>query len=152
MKRFVVAFLLVTGPGVAGAQVPVSSHPPLVNQYIEDGLEQRSPAWWKALESQLALTLDKSVEQVDEVSLQNVIYFATNHSDRMRLTDSAPSLMEIYEHHQHAGFRMMALAALHAIGDERYLARAYSLTQHANSERLNRMARAALADVHERNR
>ncbi len=152
MKRFVAAFLLVTGPGISAAQVPVSSHPPLVNQYIEDGLERRSPAWWKALESQLTLTLDKPVEQVDEVSLQNVIYFATNHSDRVQLADSAPLLMEIYEHHQHAGFRMMALAALHAIGNEKYLERAYSLTRHANSERLNRMARAALADVHERNR
>ncbi len=152
MKRFLFALLLAFGPGVVRAQVPVDESRPLVNDYIEDGLNQRSRTWWRALESQLAVTLDRPVQQVAEVSLQNVIYFANNHSDRVDLTEAAPLLMNIYRDHDLVGFRMMALAALHAIGDDEYLREAYVVARRSDSERVQKMARAALADMHREDR
>lgn len=151
MKRFLCVFLLAFGPGIVRAQIPVATDPPLVNQFIENSLEQRSRAWWRALGSQLALTLDRPVDQVAEVSLQNVIYFANNHADRVDLSDAAPLLMEIYRKHELVGFRIMALSALHAIGDEAFLEQAYRLARQSDSERVRRMARAALADAYRHN-
>ena len=152
MKRFLFALLMVFGPGVVHAQVPVTEARPLVNDYIEDGLNQRSRTWWKALESQLVLTLDRPVQHVAEVSLQNVIYFANNHSDRIDLAQAAPLLMNIYRDHELVGYRMMALSALHALGDEEYLREAYEVARRSDSERVRKMARAALADVHRHNK
>ncbi len=152
MKRFIFVFALVFGPGMVRAQVPVGVDPPLVNQYVENSLEHRSRNWWKALGSQLTLTLDRPVDQVAEVSLQNVIYFAANHRQRVDLRDALPLLARIYEQHDHIGFRMMALSALHAIGDEEYLRNAYQIARRADSDRVRKMARAALADVYRQNR
>lgn len=148
MKRFLFTLMLVFAPGVIRAQVPIDTGRPLVNEYIENALEQRSSTWWTALSSQLALTLDKPVEYVAEVSLQNIIYFANNHRDRMDLREAAPLLMNIYRDHDLVGFRIMALSALHAIGDERYLREAYQISRRSDSERVRRMAHAALADVY----
>jgi len=36
----------------------------------------------------------------------------------VKLRDAGPHLLGIYRRHEHVEFRMMALAALHAIGDE----------------------------------
>ncbi len=152
MKRFLFALMLAFGPGLVQAQVPIDEGKPLVNEYIEKGFEQQSRTWWKALGSQLVLTLDRPVDRVAEVSLQNVIYFATNHRDRVDLADAAPLLMNIYRNHDLIGFRMMALSALHAIGDEAYLREAYVLARRDDSGRVRKMARAALADVYRHNK
>ncbi len=152
MKRFLLILLVMFAPRVVDAQVPVSHEPPLVNQFVEDALEQRSAAWWKALERQLILTLDKPANHVAEVSLQNVIYFANNHGHRLDLSDAVQPLMEIYRHHDRVGFRMMALSALHVIGDQDAIEEAFQFARRSDSDRIRRMARAALADVYRRNR
>ena len=152
MKRFLFALMLIFGPGLVRAQVPVGDEKPLVNEFIEEGFEQQSRTWWKALGTQLALTLDRPVNQVAEVSLQNVIYFATNHRDRVDLRDAAPLLMNIYRNHELIGFRMMALSALHAIGDEEHLREAFVVALRSDSDRVRKMARAALADVYRHNK
>jgi hypothetical protein len=148
MKRFLFALILLSGPGPVRAQVPIEEGKPLVNEYIDDGFEQRSRTWWRALESQLVLSLDRPADRVAEVSLQNVIYFATNHRDRVDLGEAAPLLMNVYRNHDLVGFRMMALSALHAIGDENYLREAYAAARRGDSDRVRKMARAALADVY----
>lgn len=128
------------------AQVPVAADTPLVNQFIDDHYAQRSPAWWNALGRQLTLLLDKPVEQVDVAALQNVIYFATHHRDKVLLNDASPKLMAIYLEHEQAATRTMALAALHAIGDAEAMAK---LRRHVPTEQnawLKRRTIAALND------
>ncbi len=148
MKRLTTLLAVLLLPNLAAAQIPVPAEVPLVNQYIADTFEQRSPAWWNALESQLLLMLDRPVEQVDENVLRNVIFFAHNHSERLQLGKASTKLLKIYKDREDTGYRILALAALHAVGGEEELREAYRIARAENSERIFRMTRAALADLY----
>ena len=100
------------------AQEQAAALPSSVDQYVADSYEKRSKAWWKALERQLTLAVDMPYEQVSEVTLKNIIFFATHHSDKVKLDRVAPRLLEVYRERDAVGYRMMAVAALHAIGNE----------------------------------
>ena len=152
MKHQTFALALLCMPAAAIAQVPVPAEVPLVNQYIADTFEQRSAVWWEALESQLMLMLDKPVEQVDENVLRNIIFFAHNHGDKLDLRKASPQLLRIYSDRHDVGFKILALAALHAIGDEDHLRQAFRIARSEHSERILKMTRAALADIHRQDR
>lgn len=136
---------LVVSPR-ANAQVPVAENTPLVNQYVADSYEHRSAAWWNALGRQLTLTLDVPYDQVQEAALQNVIFFATQHREKVTLNDAAPKLLEVYLKHERVAFRMMALAALHAIGDEDAMQTLNQVVRQEASERVRHVTVAALHD------
>ncbi len=152
MKKLLVLFAIVLGPIAVRAQVAVTPEVPLVNQYIHDSYLQRTNAWWNALGRQLTRMVDMPVTHVDARSLQNIVFFATNHGDRVDLGDASPRLLEVYSKHPDTRYRMLALAALHAIGDTSYLQKAFRIARHEDSERIRKMARAALADLHRRDR
>ena len=150
MKYGVLVLLIFTLglvlPTRADAQVPVADDIPLVNQYVADSYEHRSTAWWNALGRQLTLTLDGPYDQVHEAALQNVIFFATRYREKVRLNDAAPKLLDIYRKHERVGFRMMALAALHAIGDEDAMQKLNRMVEAETSDRVRRVTVAALHD------
>ena len=133
-------------PARAGAQVPVTQDQPLVNQYIADSYEHRSAAWWNALGRQLTLSVDVPYAQVRETALQNIIFFATHHGEKVKLNDAAPTLLAIYQHHDQVAFRMMALAALHAIGDEDAMQTLNRIVEDEASDRVRHVTAAALHD------
>ena len=137
-------------PARTYAQVPTAQETPLVNQYIADTYEQRSPAWWNALGRQLTLLLDVPYDQVNTATLQNVIFFATHHREKVQLNDAAPRLLDVYRKHEQAAFRMMALAALHAIGDEGAMQQLNRVVEREPSDRVRRATLAALNDHYHR--
>ena len=130
----------------AQAQVPASVDTPLVNQYIEESYAERSPAWWSALGRQLTLLVDRPHDQIDEAALQNIIFFATHFGDKVMLNDAAPNLVSIYREHEDARFRIMALVALHAMGDADAMRVLYRHVREESDDRLRRMTVAALND------
>ena len=134
----------------AHAQIPVAQETPLVNQYVADSYEQRSPAWWNALGRQLTLPLDVPYDQVQEVALQNIIFFATHHREKVKLDDAVPHLLAIYQHHEHTEFRMMALVALHAIGNEDAMRQLNQFVKAESSDRVRHVTLAALQDHYHR--
>lgn len=148
MKRFAYIALvaLFVFPTVAQAQVPVTEEP-LVNQYIENTYQQRSSTWWKALERQLALNLAVDYADVQEIALQNVIFFATLHADKLSFYDMVPSLLEVYRNHENEAYRIMALSALDAIGDERAMQQLYRVVE-AKPDAEDRLHRLTLAAVY----
>ncbi len=148
MKRLTTLLALLLLPNLATGQIPVPAEVPLVNQYIADTFEQRSDAWWKALESQLLLMLDRPVDRVNEIVLRNIIFFGHSHSDKLDLRAASPKLLEIYKHCQDTGYRMLALSALHAVGGEEQLREAFRIARAEDSERIFKMTRAALADLY----
>lgn len=152
MNKLLLLFAIVLGPVVARAQVPVTPEVPLVNQYIQDSYLDRTNAWWNALGRQLTLMVDVPAGEVDERSLQNIIFFATNHKARVNLNEAAPRLLNIYSNHPDTRYRMLALAGLHAIGDTDSLKKAFRIARRQDSERIRKMARAALADLYRRER
>ena len=149
--KYIAMYLLIATLGLmfparANAQVPVVDNTPLVNQYVADSYEHRSDAWWNALGRQLTLTLDGPYDQIEEAALQNVIFFAVHHREKVKLNDAAAKLLEVYRKHEQVAFRMMALAALHAIGDEDAMQKLNQIVRSETSDRVRRVTVAALHD------
>ena len=137
-------------PARANAQVPVTQDMPLVNQYIADSYEHRSAAWWNALGRQLTLSVDVPAEQIEEAALQNIIFFATHHGEKVKLSDAVPALLAVYRNHDQVAVRIMALAALHAIGDEGAMQQLYRIVEDETSDRVRHVTTAALQDHYHR--
>ncbi|ARA94556.1 MAG: hypothetical protein D6685_17270 [Bacteroidetes bacterium] len=145
---FIIALTGLLLPLPAAAQTPASQIP-LVDEYLADAYAERSPSWWNALSRQLVLSLDKPVTQVDQQTLQNIIFFATNHADKVRLDGATQPLLWIYRTHPDDSYRLMALAALHAIGDENAMYRLYQHVERETSERVRKSTIAALNDYYQ---
>ena len=108
--------------------------------------DQRSSAWWDALEQQLAHSLDQSIDQIQDETLQHVIYFASNHSDRVDLTEITPRLLDLYENDENQARRTMAIVALHAIGNDFSMRRLAELAEHEPAGSIRNITMAVLAD------
>ena len=152
MKNYVryyitVIALVALAPATAWAQVPtLAESKPLVNEYIADIDSPRKASWWNLLGRQLTNNVDKPVHDVSEQELQNIIYFATHHKDKVKLYDAVPVLLEIADNHQKEGYRMMAVSALYAIGHTGSMKELRVLLRDEPSERVQRVIKAAYAD------
>ncbi len=134
------------GPVTQGTSLANRQDTLQVNPYIAGSYERRSKAWWNTLEHQLTLSLDVPYEQVEETALQNIIFFATHHGEKVKLNDAAARLLGIYRNHDQVTYRIMALAALHAIGDESAM---QQLNQIVEDEASNRVRHVAIAALHD---
>ena len=67
----------------AVAQTPVKPGTPLVNEYVADANPDRSEVWWNALGRQLTLMAGMPDDGIVETTLQNIIFFATNHIEKV---------------------------------------------------------------------
>lgn len=156
MKRFTNLLTLTLALALAAslparAQVPVENTPHLVNQYLDNRYEAYTAAWWDALGPQLTLSLVQTDGQIDAATLQNIIYFAANHGDKVRLDDAAPLLLEVYRTHGRESYRTMAMAALYAIGEPGAMKQLARARKQEPSEKLRKLTLAALAAYHQEN-
>ncbi len=127
------------------AQTPVPDADPYVNQYIAGDEANRSMHWWRALEKELVLAVAQPAGEVSETSLQNIIFFAQVHADRIDLNEAVPFLLEVYRDHENEGTRLMALSALHAIGNRRAMNDLRTGVARESSPRVKRLTIAALS-------
>ena len=154
MKKYVryyiaVIALIALAPATAWAQVPsVVESQPLVNEYIADNESPRRASWWNLLGRQLTSDVDKPVADVTEQELQNIIFFATHHKDKVKLYDAVPYLLKIADSHQKEGFRIMAVSALYSIGHNGSMKELRTLLRDEPSERVQKVIKAAYADYY----
>ena len=152
MKNYVryyiaVIAMVALAPSMAFAQVPTfADTKPLVNEYLSDADSPRRASWWNLLGRQLTNTVDKPVTDVSEQELQNIIYFATHHKEKVNLYDAVPALLEIADNHQKEGYRIMAVSALYAIGHTGSMKELRLLLRDEPSERVQRTIKAAYAE------
>ena len=150
--RFIIlafAFLFIA-PVASMAQVPaLAINEPLVNDYISDNDSPRRASWWNLLGRQLTNGIDKPVDKVSVSELQNVIYFATHHKEKVNLYDAVPSLLDIAQNHEEEGYRIMAVTALHTIGQYNGMKKVRLLLRTEESERVQRVIKATVADYFE---
>lgn len=142
-----VAFLLVAP---AAAQSPVPDVAPYVNQYIAtSGEAEYGNAWWDALASELVLAVAAPEGgEVSETALQNVIFFAQMHGKRLELKPAVPYLLELYRSADKEGTRIMALAALHAIGNRAAMDDLRQGVAFESSPRVKKLTVAALSEYY----
>ena len=111
-------------------------------------LSNRSKAWWKARVKADDRALDSPDARVKEQALQNIIFFATHYGDAADYGRATTELYNIYRFDKNEAHRIMALAALHAIGRENTMR---ILSQHVRwerSPRVRRLTKAALVDYY----
>ena len=130
------------------AQTLVENEQPLVNQYIFDYNQIKNEAWWNALESQLILMVSKPHDQIDEISMQNLIFFASHHADKMDLRPAVPAIFDMYKHHELEGMRIMAVVAMHAIGDRHGMEQVQRYARQQPEGPARHIAMLALADYY----
>lgn len=106
-----------------------------------------SEAWWKETIKQHKRLLGSKNAALREQALQNVIFFATFYpgADARSATGK---LFKIYRHDRNEAHRIMALAALHAIGDAYTMERLREHVADEESERVRRYTLLALADYY----
>ncbi len=106
----------------------------------------KDAAWWGQLEKQLAKSLDQTVDQVQDETLQHIVFFATNYSDKIELSHLTPKLLEMYRNGNNEARRTMAVVALHAIGNRTSMNRLARLAENEPPGSLRNITLAAIAD------
>ena len=133
--------------GVVSVDEPVASDNdedfPLVSEYKNMPLMDWDMNWWDSLEREISLE-NESYRSLSGAQLQNAIFFLANHGERVDLTSSASTLLDVYLYNKHEAKRIMALAALIHIGDKESLETAEYMLYRQQSERVKDFSIAAL--------
>ena len=140
-SAFLLAALLASAPTQAAADAP--TEPASVAEPVD--LSAKSPAWLEVLNRQMRLSLASPVASVREQTMQNIITFAAVHGEEVDLSGTADELYAIYRWDESEAHRIMALAALHAVGDEHSMQRLAQDVRLERSERVRRHAKRVLA-------
>lgn len=110
--------------------------------------ETVSEAWFNEVEQGYAATL-KDTEAPGRVkTMQEIIFIARHFSDKVQFTEVISPLLNIYIFDKNEGHRLMALSALHTIGDGYGMQRLRELAKDEPSERVRRLTHRALADYY----
>ena len=127
---------------------PVDADVVVLGDLASMDLSNRSKAWWKARVKADDRALDSPDAHVKEQALQNIIFFATHYGKDVDFKRATTELYNIYRFDKNEARRIMALAALHAIGRENTMR---ILSQHVRwekSARVRRLTKAALVDYY----
>lgn len=104
-----------------------------------------SDTWTQHVAEQIATALDSPRAAVQERTMQLVIELAHRYPE-VDLAPVVPGLLKIYRWDRDRGHRLMALAALHAVGDEYGMARLADLGGRDPSLTVRNLTYAAVAD------
>ncbi len=118
--------------------------PPGAHSHV-DYTTLNAEAWTLLCESHAAQLKSKDPVRKD-IALQNVIFFATHYPGKVRYQPAMAALYGIYRFDDSEAYRIMALAALHAIGDEAVMQQLYQDVQREKSPRVRALTKAALAN------
>ncbi len=131
-------------PMAVAAQAPSGSV--LSMDYANNPAAERSKHWWRALQEEVNLPRESNYTDVTMSELQDIIFFATVHGDKVDFRASVPQLLDVYKYHEVEGMRTMALAALHAIGSSYGMEGLREAVQEQESPALRRLTLRALHD------
>jgi hypothetical protein len=149
MLSFALVGLALIPGRVLAQQGSFGANAGYVAAYIDAPETLRSSLWWNELEAQISLPTDLTYDEITVSQLQHIIFFATNHAEKVDLKDSAPLLLEVYSNHEQEPYRLMALAALSAIGDAGSMATLRDLADSQPSERIQRLTKSAVTKYFE---
>lgn len=136
--------LLSALPMAAAAQAPSANV--LSVDYANNPAADRGKHWWRALQEEVNLSRDVDYTDVTVNDLQDIIFFAKFHGDKMDFRASVPQLLDVYKYHEVEGMRTMALAALHAIGSSYGIEGLRDAVIEEKSELLRRLTLRAIYD------
>lgn len=131
--------LVPTAQAQAEGMPKVSEEAPLIT----------SPTWTANFGKQTALQLRSKNEAIREQALINLIMIANHPRHNVNLRPAISGLQRIYERGRREEYRLMALVALHAIGDADSMSYLAEQVQHwERSDRVRKLTYAILADYY----
>lgn len=147
--------LLLAGSGWQAAQAQqqhMPAPPTLASATTLSVAQMRAqdPAWKANLQEQLVTLIGFEIPNLRVHALQQIIFLATTQHDAFDFTGALPTILSIYEDETDVAYRTMALAALHAIGDEAAMRRLEARVDAEPSKRIRLLTKAALKDYHAR--
>jgi hypothetical protein len=109
-------------------------------------LEGLDRAQWKAITQEHRTALRSSSQDTREAAMQGIIYLATYYPEAARFGGVSNTLYEIYRLDANEANRIMALAAMHAVGHEDTMRQLAQDVRLERSPRVRKLTMAALAD------
>lgn len=131
-------------PGLAPGQSLLS------DQYVVHPLADRDQQWWETIEEDIHFQEDATVEEITEAQIRDIIFFANLHGDKLDFSASVPLLLDVYAQHPDESYRLLAVAALHKIGDRQGMKKLGKLVKAEKSERVRHVTYSALNDLKQR--
>ncbi|HMB92354.1 MAG TPA: hypothetical protein VKP65_15990 [Rhodothermales bacterium] len=113
-------------------------------------LSKMPPSWWKKQRKEHTRLLKSSNEAYKGRALQNIVFFALYYPEQVDFTRAIPRLLEIYRSDENEGYRIIALVAVHAIGNRKAMDQIRRHVSQERSERVRRHTLLALADFYKK--
>ena len=107
-----------------------------------------SDTWVKEIDRQYAAWLKRTDDTGRGQALQEIIIIAKQHGDKVTFSKLVSPLLNVYIFDKNKNHRLMALSALHAIGDPYGMERLRELVNDDSSEQVRRLTHYALADYY----
>ncbi len=104
------------------------------------------PEAWNHFVQDQARLLGSSDRHLKEQALQNVIFVAKVYSDKVDLSPTVPGLLDIYRFDRNEDHRIMALSALHPIGNKEAMEFLRRHVREVKSDRVRTLTCAVLAE------
>ena len=132
----------------ANAQTPDVSQAetPLFHEVMTTPSAEQDGTWWFRVERDANLPAGARYEEVKGSDLQEIIFFATMYGEKMDFRASVFQLLDIYEHHADPQYRLLAAAALHAVGDPYGMEGLRNALKKETAPRVRYVTQAALRD------
>ncbi|NNE70344.1 MAG: hypothetical protein HKN29_08260 [Rhodothermales bacterium] len=101
-------------------------------------------AWWTTLSNQLTESVASDVDQVRQEAMQHIVFFAENYDEFVNFDEAAYEIMGRFEASENVEERLLALAALSAIGEDITMERLSVVAMDLRSERVRNVAAAVI--------
>lgn len=112
---------------------------------VEDVSSVSPGVWRTTIGEQHAKLLRSRNRATREAGMQNIITLANLHPGEFDLKPTVPALLNIYANNQNGSHRIMAVAALHAVGDKAGMDELYRLSsRERRSSKVYRVAQNAV--------
>jgi hypothetical protein len=109
-------------------------------------LDAFTPRQWKQLRAELMTSLQSGRDGIWEEAAQQAIFLSFYYRDKVNLDRAARPLLDTYILDRDEQHRILALAALHALGHHDAMAHLAQRVRLEGSPRVRRLTVAALAD------
>jgi len=137
-------------PSPNPATAPAQADNVTIYNLDQADLSGRSASWWKTLRREHMTALRDGSEADRTRVLSNIIFLANYHHEEIDFNRQTMPIYYVYLLDPTESMRILALAAIHAIGKD---ATMRNLAVHAEwepSDRVRRLTQAAVADYYER--
>ncbi|MEM8484881.1 MAG: hypothetical protein AAF564_04995 [Bacteroidota bacterium] len=108
---------------------------PAVNNYVITPAAERDAEWWREVENEISIA-DKNYKKVTAQELRHILHFEVNYNEEVDLSSSVSTLLDVHAFHKSVPVRMMAVAALVEIGDEKAIQQVHETLYRQRSARV----------------